>query len=532
MDLNSLEVEIRPRRSWEALDLGLLMARRWFFPLLKVWLLLSFPFYIWTVLHRPASDTLPYFVFWWLKPLFELPLVFMLGNAVFGDLPTVKESIKKLPKAGIFQIFLNLTWRRLSPTRSMDAAIVALEGLKGERRKQRIRTLHSDGASPAVWITVLGRCLETIFPFALLALIYALLPENVTFEFSEFFEGEPTPLQNFITATCIYICAAVTAPFYVAMGFALYLNRRIQLEAWDIEIAFRRLMQKQEQKKKFNSQILSTSAVILVGLLLCFQITPSSALDLEEKEEEKPQYTLQELQPDSNLLEAKENIFEVLEGDEFHETEIKKTARLKFFNSDDKDEEEEEEKEEDDTWLFNSIKGLASIFGGVASLAEVLLWVVVIGLILFLLFKYRHWLSDSLRGFKANQRADKPKPSSLFGLEITEESLPEDIGASALALWQQGEARAAIALLYRASLTQLVNRGLEIYEGFTEQECLNTTKDQAKQLAINNEKIQYLAHLTRVWQRIAYGHLTPENEIATDLCQRWNPTWVRDSEDE
>ena len=28
-------------------------------------------------------------------------------------------------------------------------------------------------------------------------------------------------------------------PFYVAAGFAMYLNRRVELEAWDIEQEFR-----------------------------------------------------------------------------------------------------------------------------------------------------------------------------------------------------------------------------------------------------------------------------------------------------
>ena len=33
----------------------------------------------------------------------------------------------------------------------------------------------------------------------------------------------------------------VVEPLYVAGGFGLYLNRRTELEAWDIEIAFRRI---------------------------------------------------------------------------------------------------------------------------------------------------------------------------------------------------------------------------------------------------------------------------------------------------
>jgi hypothetical protein len=31
----------------------------------------------------------------------------------------------------------------------------------------------------------------------------------------------------------------VLEPFYVAAGFAMYLNRRVELEAWDIEQEFR-----------------------------------------------------------------------------------------------------------------------------------------------------------------------------------------------------------------------------------------------------------------------------------------------------
>ena len=33
---------------------------------------------------------------------------------------------------------------------------------------------------------------------------------------------------------------AFVEPFYVAAGFGLYLNRRVELEAWDIEQEFRR----------------------------------------------------------------------------------------------------------------------------------------------------------------------------------------------------------------------------------------------------------------------------------------------------
>ena len=44
--------------------------------------------------------------------------------------------------------------------------------------------------------------------------------------------------------TCAYAMAILfLEPFYVAAGFAMYLNRRAQLEAWDIEQELRRAFQ-------------------------------------------------------------------------------------------------------------------------------------------------------------------------------------------------------------------------------------------------------------------------------------------------
>jgi hypothetical protein len=37
-----------------------------------------------------------------------------------------------------------------------------------------------------------------------------------------------------------FVVVLFLEPFYVAAGFAMYLNRRTQLEAWDIEQEFRR----------------------------------------------------------------------------------------------------------------------------------------------------------------------------------------------------------------------------------------------------------------------------------------------------
>jgi thiosulfate reductase cytochrome b subunit len=52
---------------------------------------------------------------------------------------------------------------------------------------------------------------------------------------------EAEGLGSALPAALLYMAVvAVLEPFYVAAGFAMYLNRRVELEAWDIEQEFRR----------------------------------------------------------------------------------------------------------------------------------------------------------------------------------------------------------------------------------------------------------------------------------------------------
>ena len=44
----------------------------------------------------------------------------------------------------------------------------------------------------------------------------------------------------FASAAVYALVVAFLEPFYVAAGFALYVNRRVELEAWDVEQELRR----------------------------------------------------------------------------------------------------------------------------------------------------------------------------------------------------------------------------------------------------------------------------------------------------
>ena len=42
-----------------------------------------------------------------------------------------------------------------------------------------------------------------------------------------------------LVLTCYSATVLIVEPFFVGAGFAMYLNRRVELEAWDIEQEFR-----------------------------------------------------------------------------------------------------------------------------------------------------------------------------------------------------------------------------------------------------------------------------------------------------
>ena len=52
--------------------------------------------------------------------------------------------------------------------------------------------------------------------------------------------GDQSPFIPTAVATAYAITVLFLEPFYVAAGFAMYLTRRTELEAWDIEQEFRR----------------------------------------------------------------------------------------------------------------------------------------------------------------------------------------------------------------------------------------------------------------------------------------------------
>jgi len=108
-------------------------------------------------------------------------------------------------------------------------------------------------------------------------------------------------------------------------------------------------------------------------------------------------------------------------------------------------------------------------------------------------------------------------PTHVRDLDIRPETLPPDIGAAARRLWERGEHRAALALLYRGLLSRLAHvHRVPIRDSSTEGDCLALAS-----MHLAAAPSEYSSRLVRVWQRSVYGREDVPSDAVYMLCDHF-----------
>jgi hypothetical protein len=189
-------------------------------------------------------------------------------------------------------------------------------------------------------------------------------------------------------------------------------------------------------------------------------------------------------------------------------TEIRKTLRLKKRNSPKKPASADDETSYGLQWLL-------AFAAWVAQTLRLAIWVLGALAAAWLLLGLRRWLR--VRG-PVRPGVHAPPPSHVQSLDIRPESLPSDIGAAAARLWQRGEQRAALSLLYRGALSRLVHaHALPIRAASTEGECLALASQR-----LDAPRAAFFARLVGVWLPAVYGARMPEAQQALGLCHEFD----------
>lgn len=507
MRLSDASVVIRPRTAWEAMDLGVLMAREHRLLLMSSWALVTLPvFAVLTALLWKYPST-AIFLFWWLKPAFDRLPLYILSKALFGETPSIKQAVRQWPRLLKGQLLASLTWRRLSLSRSFVMPVSQLEGLDGPARQKRLGVLQQRNAGAARWLTTIGVHLEIGLWFGCMTLFYLFIPQNLELDWD---------WQRLILATsseglwlehlsnAFYAVILVFwEPIYVACGFSLYLNRRTVLEAWDLELVFRRLRQR------------LSNVVPLLLLLMGLSLLPFSPPAMAESSpSQKPLAT----------QDASQSIKSLMEKPPFKNPETVTRYRFGEDKPPVKNKAHRDGKLPD--WLKALLDNLNSnTFKHIAQGLEVLLWGLIVGALITLVWRYREWL----RTFVSRRRLRKPQdvkvaPAQLFGLELGLEMLPDDIASAAEHLWPT-QPREALGLLYRGLLSRLLHDfNMPLKSADTEGQILERVNQlqQPQLLAFSDD-------LTRHWQNLAYGHRLPPPSVQQQLCSDWRTLFSRGS---
>lgn len=154
---------------------------------------------------------------------------------------------------------------------------------------------------------------------------------------------------------------------------------------------------------------------------------------------------------------------------------------------------------------------LAGLFGWIASSARLLVWIacaLVAAMVVVMLVRlFRDQRRDRAAGAAV-------APTHVQDLDIRPESLPDDIGAAARQLWDAGETRRALALLYRGLLSKLAHdHHAPVRESTTEGDCVALARR-----FLPEQAGAYAARLVNTWSSAVYGGLAPHASEVHALC--------------
>lgn len=268
MNLDKMSVNVRPLPPYQALDLGLSMARAWHKELSKCWsvMLPSYTLLLLITGYRLIfNDSHTVFITMWSSILMlaifrvhtEIAMMTLLSQKVFDQTASLASVNTFLKNKKTFGTAIR---HAISPSRVVAFAVIYLEGQQGNAKSKRLSSLMR-GSGNAIWLSALSFfVVEMVLFWGGMSLFLFFLDISPMSEYgrsnvSDFlFENANERLVVACVLLGYMAVMYVTTPFFVASAFAVYLCRRSLGEGWDIELHFRQMsnryqaLQKREQR--------------------------------------------------------------------------------------------------------------------------------------------------------------------------------------------------------------------------------------------------------------------------------------------
>jgi len=429
------EISSRKMDSREAADTGLLLWRESFISFLPFF---AIPFWLCAFILRLLPGKMQYLswlILWFLRPLFDRPVLHIISVRFFESVTGMKRLFKGLGKSLRRGLLGDLLWRRFSPLRAAMMPVYVLEYGKPVKKsageiKKRKNLLKNSGIGYCFFLTLWGIALEA----ALLTgeiIFLGIIDELFSIDVWPFTGNTAKNIEIFLfTAWCFNFMFVET--LYVCMGFSLYINSRIDVEGWDIEIMFRNFA------KKLNKK---TSGVLTAALLIFFFVPVNSFTQ---------DWGIENL-PEKNI--PMEKLQKILDSPDFGgETD---SWGIKF----------KEKQDSGNIARFNLITMLEKLrFIFAFALRLIIVICIAAAVVLIIIFVRK-------RVYKKEPKTEKYAMTILQGMPLGN---PELILQKAMDFYDQKNLRMAWGHCTAAAiLSWTVYRGLVFPPGATESECTN-----------------------------------------------------------
>ncbi|GHV95813.1 membrane protein [Spirochaetia bacterium] len=473
---------LRRRSSWEAVDAGLLLWREnilYFLPFFAI------PFWIcaFALYLLPARlETLSGLILWWLKPLFDRAILHVISVRFFESGAGVKRLCRGLGTSLCRGLAGDLLWRRFSPLRAAMMPVRVLENTPRRKISDRRQTLRKGGIGFCSFLTFWSCVVGTVLLCGEL-LFYLIMAEiiqgDIISSLNEWLKNNGLVI---FAINCFNIMLIET--IYVCMGFSLYLNSRVEVEGWDIEIMFRGFG---ETRKRKN--------LLPVMLLVCLCLGMFGPVKSFAEAHE----------PAGPAVEAPlETLRAVLDSPDFGGERDSWGIRLKK-------QPEFKRREMPDLNIAPWLEKLRQIFAFTLRLILISLIAGALGFLLFYLRK-TGW-------FKTAPKDD----TAMRSLRETFRESPDSLLEKAARYFERGELRLAWGYCAAAAIHSWpLYRGIVFPPNATEYDCIDIVRSasiSANGTAALVSETETFSVLVKHWVNLAYGgRLPPEGSFEEALA--------------
>jgi hypothetical protein len=500
VEIERISVVLRLRSARESVDLGAAMLRRHARPIFTAWFIASLPFLAIAIgleqwLGKPW---IPLLFLWWSKPLFARIPLYVVSRAVFVDAPDWRDALRSVRTWGLKGLLAWMTFRRFDPRRCVLQPIVYLEGLDRSERARRWRVFGRGVEGPGTGLTLTCMMFECVLASSLLLFLPMFVPAEL-WESYWFTAGLMRTMPHWLSVPVIvayYLGMSVAEPLCTTGGFALYLGRRTELEAWDVDLAFRRL--------RHRLLAAATTAVLLIAT--CMVATPVRAVETPRAVKSDAVTVSVDTAfpaPKQGADQRMNDVSNKVLADPLLGGKTRAWRWMPKHPADPKPEEiriEKSVRQDGPASVGLVVKALlvALLLAGVAWLA----WYVA-----------RRWPSRAGDPATARMAA----PPSVFEETPVAVAVAKGFGEQVQVLWRAGSRREALALLYRGTVERMAARLDEpVSPDATEADAIAGARrlddDDAGRRAIR---------IVRTWQYAAYADRYPSDEELNVLLGGW-----------